>query len=55
MRKRLPILAVLLALTLIAAACAGDAETTTTTAAPGTTAAPDNYCGSGYDRSAYGL
>jgi ABC-type transport system substrate-binding protein len=39
MRKRLPILAVLLALALIAAACAGDAETTTT-AAPGTTAAP---------------
>jgi ABC-type transport system substrate-binding protein len=38
MKKRLPILAVLLALTLIAAACAGDAETTTT-AAPGTTAA----------------
>ncbi len=38
MKKRLPILAVLLALTLIAAACAADADTTTT-AAPGTTAA----------------
>lgn len=40
MRKRLPILAVLLALMLVAAACADDSGETTTTAAPGTTAAP---------------
>ncbi|MDR9450177.1 MAG: hypothetical protein RI637_03065, partial [Acidimicrobiia bacterium] len=40
MRKRLPILAVLLVLTLIAAACAESAEETTTTAAPTTTEAP---------------
>jgi ABC-type transport system substrate-binding protein len=39
MRKRLPILAVLLTLTLIAAACADDADETTTTAGETTTTA----------------